>query len=307
MPVCSRRVLSLFGIVAILSGWINSSPLSAEEPRPAAKSNLKILTWNIQMLPTFGFLSEDLQKKQAVRAPWIIEYLNQQDFDIVALEEVIDRKITEELKEGLKSHYPHIVAPPSKSGISGTSGGILIASRIPLTYVSHIVYKNVAGVDRLAEKGCLMAAGERDGVRFQIAATHLQAGHNEMKEKQIPEIWEGILKPNLQEGVPQFLVGDMNVASDVDDERPRWRMLLATTHMHEFPTDDPRPWSVDNENSWSRPSKQGERIDHVLLNPSGTGTKIQRQTIQRVWKEYEGRRMDYADHYGVIAEVLLQK
>ncbi len=183
------------------------------------------------MLPTYGFLSEDLQKKQAVRAPWIIEYLDKQDYDIIALEEIIDRKITEDLKAGLKTRYPHIVAPPSKSGISGTSGGILLASRIPLKYVAHIVYKNVAGVDRLAEKGCLMAEAERDGVRFQIAATHLQAGHNEMKEKQIPEIWEGILKPNMQPGVPQFLVGDMNVASDVDDERPRWRMLLATTHM----------------------------------------------------------------------------
>src|SRR6185312_47877 len=109
----------------------------------AKRSNLKILTWNIQMLPTFGFLSEDLQKKQGLRAPWIIEYLNQQDYDIVALEEVIDRQITEDLKAGLKSKYPHIVAPPSKSGISGTSGGILLASRIPLTYVAHIVYKNV--------------------------------------------------------------------------------------------------------------------------------------------------------------------
>lgn len=279
---------------------------TAEEPA-AKNSNLKILTWNIQMLPTFGFLSEDLQKKQALRAPWIIEYLNQQDYDIVALEEVIDRQITEELKAGLKKQYPHIVAPPSKAGISGTSGGILLASRIPLTYVAHIVYKNVAGVDRLAEKGCLMAAGERDGVRFQIAATHLQAGHNEMKEKQIPEIWEGILKPNLTEGVPQFLVGDMNVASDTPDERPRWRMLLATTHMREYPTDDPQPFSVDANNSWSRASKQAERIDHVLLNPNGTGTTIQRQTIQRAWKEHEGKRMDYADHYGVIAEVLLKK
>jgi hypothetical protein len=58
-----------------------------EEPA-AKKSNLKVLTWNIQMLPTFGFLSQDLQKGQALRAPWIIEYLNQQDYDIIALEEV---------------------------------------------------------------------------------------------------------------------------------------------------------------------------------------------------------------------------
>jgi hypothetical protein len=43
------------------------------------------------------------------------------------------------------------------------------------------------------------------------------------------------------------------------------------------------------------------------LNPNGTGTTIQRQTIQRAWKEHEGKRVDYADHYGVIAEILVQK
>jgi hypothetical protein len=43
--------------------------------------------------------------------PWIIEYLNKQDYDIVALEEVTDRKITEDLKRGLIERYPYIVAP----------------------------------------------------------------------------------------------------------------------------------------------------------------------------------------------------
>ena len=118
-------------------GPVRRRPRSGCRRISAEKPNLKILTWNIQMLPTYGFLSEDLQKKQAVCAPWIIEYLDKQDYDIIALEEIIDRKITEDLKAGLKTRYPHIVAPPSKSGISGTSGGILLASRIPLKYVSR--------------------------------------------------------------------------------------------------------------------------------------------------------------------------
>ncbi len=301
----SLFAIALVGLLVLNARATAGDQTPAYADKPAA--NLKLLTWNIQMLPTFGALSDALQKKQALRAPWIVEYLNQQDYDIIALEEVIDRKITDELKEGLKKVYPYIVAPPSKGGLSGTSGGIMLASRIPLKYVTHIVYKNVAGVDRLAEKGCLLVEAERDGVRFQIAATHLQAGHNEMKEKQIVEIWEGILEPYAKEGVPQLLVGDMNVASDVDDERARWQLLLTTTRMREFPTDDPRPWSVDNENSWRKSGKKNSRIDHVLLNPRGTDSTIVRQVIQRAWKEYEGQRIDYSDHYGVVAEVLLRK
>ncbi len=300
-----RRVqYALFFLMLIAAIFIGASRGTAAD---APKANLKILTWNIQMLPALDFLSNDLQKKQSLRAPWIIEYLNKQDYDIVALEEVIDRKITEQFKAGLRDQYPYIIAPPSKAGIAGASGGVFIASRIPLKYLTHIVYKNVAGVDRLAEKGCLLVEGERDGVKFQLAATHLQAGHNDMKEKEIQEIFDGIIKPYRQKGVPQFLVGDLNVASDTADERSRWKMLLKTTEMKEYPTDDPRPWSVDNENSWNRRDKHGERIDHVLLNPRGTKSTIVRQTIQRAFKEHDGQRMDYADHYGVIAEVLIRK
>ena len=54
-----------------------------------AKAHLKILTWNIQMLPTaFDRFSESLQREQKLRAPWIIEYLNGQDYDIVVLQPV---------------------------------------------------------------------------------------------------------------------------------------------------------------------------------------------------------------------------
>src|SRR5207247_1220248 len=141
----------------------------------------------------------------------------------------------------------------STKGIAGASGGILFASKIPLKYVTHIVDKNVAGVDALAEKGWLLVEGERDGVRFQIAGTHVQGGHNPIKEKQFNEIYEGIIRPHKQQGIPQFLVGDMNVACDVDDEKPRFALLLKTTEMQDLPLDDPEPYTVDGKNSWKEP------------------------------------------------------
>lgn len=279
-------------------------PLGRDLAAEPAKANLKLLTWNIQMLPTaLAFASADLQKGQALRAPWIIEYLNQRDYDIVVLQEVIDRKITSQLKAGLKEQYPYLVGPDSKMGIAGATGGILFASRIPLKYVAHIVYKNISGVDKLAEKGCVLVEAERDGVRFQVAGTHLQAGDDAMRDKEFVEIREGIVLPYRTEGVPQLLVGDMNVAA-TEKEFPE---LLLATEMRGFPLDDQAPFTVDGENSWNRPGKHGKHIDHVLLNPRGTGTTVLRQTVQRARRQHEGKTIDYADHYGVIAEVLLKK
>ncbi len=279
----------------------------AEQPTTASqapKANLKILTWNIQMLPTaLDQFSKSLQRDQKLRTPWVIEFLNAQDYDIIVLQEVIDTAITARLKEGLKDRYPYIVAARSKMGIAGASGGILLAGRIPLRYVAHIVFKNVAGVDALAEKGCTLVEAEKDGVRFQIAGTHLQAGYQNFKDKQYAELYEGILKPYKQEGVPQILAGDMNTRPGTD----KFQLLLKTTEMQDFPTDDPHPYTIDSNNSWKPSKKDPTRPDHVLLNPRGTGTTILRQTIQRARRQHEGRTIDLADHYGVVAEVLLKK
>ena len=145
--------------VALSAGTLDAVALAAE---PA---NLKLLTWNIQMLPTaLDFASTDLQKGQTLRAPWIVEHLNQCDYDVVVLQEVIDKKIAEQLCAGLKATYPHVVFAPAKLGLAGCSGGNLIVGRLPLKYVSHTVFKNITGVDKLAEKGCLVVETEIDGV-----------------------------------------------------------------------------------------------------------------------------------------------
>jgi endonuclease/exonuclease/phosphatase family metal-dependent hydrolase len=179
----------------------------------------------------------------------------------------------------------------------------LFAGRVPLKYVAHNVYKNIAGVDAMAEKGCVLVEAEAAGVRFRIAGTHLQAGHDEVRDKEFAEIADDIIKPHAQDGVPQFLVGDMNVR----DREGSFRSLLDTTGMRDFPLDDPTPYTVDGKNSWNRPNKKPGRIDYVLLNPRGTRTTIVRQTVQRARHEHEGKMIDLADHYGVVAEIRLEK
>ncbi len=275
-------------------------PAGAAEPH-----RFKLLTWNIQMLPAVPGVP-DLQKKQTLRGPWIVEFLNGQDYDVVVLQEVIDRKVTELLKAGLQEKYPSIVSVDAERGLSGCGGGILFASRIPLKLVDHVVYKNISGADALAEKGCLLVEGQLGGMRFQIAGTHLQAGDPKTRLKELPEIFAGILQPHRTEGVPQILAGDMNIHVDDDD----FRTLLDTTEMQNFPIDDPSPYTIDRLNSWTREKKKnrGPRlIDHVLLNPRGTHTTIVRQTIQRARREYEGETIDLSNHYGLVALVELKQ
>jgi phospholipase C len=301
LPRMPRGLIS--AVLGILLTIVVSAQTVADEPSGKERdpSLLKILTWNVQMLPTFPAV-EPLQKGQALRAPWIVEFLNTQDYDIVVMQEVIDKKMTELLKAGLKEKYPYQVAVDAKRGISGCSGGLLFVGKIPLKYVDHNVYKNISGVDAMAEKGCVLVEAEHNGVRFRIAGTHLQAGDEVAREKEIPEIAE-LLAPHQVDGVPQILLGDMNIAADED----LFGKLLETTEMKNFPLGDPEPFTTDGKNSWNRPNKRGKHIDHVLLNPRGTSTTIARQTVQRARREHEGKTIDLADHYGVVAEILFKK
>lgn len=301
----ARYQASLFAMTAFAFALLAAQTARADKPAEASTrppGTFKILTWNIQMLPTFPDVAK-LRKKQALRAPWIIDYLNDQDYDVVVLQEVIDKKMTALLKDGLKAGYPHIVSVDGTRGFTGCSGGILFAAKFPIKYVNHIVYKNITGVDRLAEKGCVLVEAELDGVRFQIAGTHLQAGDDDARRKEVPEIYEGIIAPHKRDGVPQLLVGDMNTDVNTDD----YRALLATTEMRDFPLNDKRPYTSDGLNSWQKGKDKQKRIDHILLNPRGTGTTIVRQTVQRARQEYKGETIDLADHYGVVAEVVLKK
>jgi len=276
---------------------------NSESPAPERQTaNLKVLTWNIQMLPVIPTIAK-LSKGQAMRAPWIIDFLNKQDYDIVVLQEVIDKKMTQLLKDGLKESYPYQVSVDSKRNVTGCVGGILFVSRIPLKLVDHIIYKNVSGVDAMAEKGCVLVEAEHEDVRFRIAGTHLQAGDQKAREAEVPEIEEGILAKHRASGVPIILLGDMNIGAG----EPAFEMLLETTKMTAFPLDDPKPFTTDGENSWNPSSKRARHIDHVLLDPQGTKTTITRQTVQRAVQEHEGKKIDLADHYGVVAEILLAK
>jgi endonuclease/exonuclease/phosphatase family metal-dependent hydrolase len=282
--------------------------VAAEPPEAPASATFRLLTWNIQMLPTLvSFASESLQKKQHLRAPWIIEYLREGNYDIVVLQEVLDPKITEQIKRELKQSYPHIVAPASKAGIAGTTGGILFLSKLPIKYVTHNVFKNISGIDRLAEKGCVLVEIDLNGCRCQIAGTHLQAGDEKMRELEFAEIATDILGPYGKPGLPQILAGDMNVAPQLDRKGSSFEKLLTTTNMTAFPLNDERPFTVDSTNSWNHHLRVPRHIDHVLLNSQGTKSTITRQTIIRPTKEHRGETIDYADHYGVVAEISIAK
>ncbi len=265
---------------------------------------VKIVTWNIQMLPdNYDIVSPSLRKMQTDRAPWIIEYCKEQDFDIIVFQEVFDGEIKRMLRKQLRDEYPYQVNTRTKA-LRFASNGILIVSRIPLKYVDHVIYTRGVHSDAMAAKGCTLIEAEKKGRRFQVAGTHLQAGGSEqasvVRHRQYRSIRE-LLDRNKDERIPVFVVGDMNTCKTDEETFSEMVQLIGVT---DYPLNDSLPYTIDGNNSWN-PNSGRSQLDYIFLQAHNTTTRIINQYILRPWRQHKGRKIDLADHYGVVAEIEL--
>jgi endonuclease/exonuclease/phosphatase family metal-dependent hydrolase len=164
------------------------------------------------------------------------------------------------------------------------------------------VYKDRDDIDRLADKGCTLIEGEKDGKTFQLAGTHLQAGrkYKLIRELQFSQISK-ILNIFKRKGIPQILAGDLNT----DVKSPEFPLVLKNLGMKNYPICDERPFTSDGINSWNSDEKNPSQIDFVLLNANDTKSEIVEQFIERPYMVYDEKRMDYSDHFGILSIIKL--
>lgn len=264
-------------------------------------TNVKIVSWNIQMLPnSLALFSAALRKKQRIREPWIVEHCNKNNYDVIVFQEVFDLDIKRKLKKDLKRSFPYQVDTRTTKGRL-TSNGIFIVSRLPMKYINHVIYQKGAHEDGWAAKGCTLVELDKSGVRFRIAGTHLQSGDSDEAIKHRDLQYQDIrtlLDSNFVDSIPVFVMGDMNTQKSNTE---KYNSMLEVIRVQDFPLDEDEPYTVDNKNSWNKNSK-AEQIDYVFLQKQHTSTKIFRQKVLRPKHEFKGKQIDLADHYGVVTE-----
>lgn len=175
---------------------------------------LKVLSWNIYLLPRLI-----KQVGQLERSKLIAEKLMESDYDVIVFQEAFDKKARNILWEIIKDTYPYAIGPVNESRdvkrMSITNGGVWIVSKLPLTKVGEILFDDCKGFDCGSRKGALMVEVEKDGHRYQVIGTHMQADDSEKKEAirqlQLEQIKTELVDPYHVDGVPQLLCGDFNI------------------------------------------------------------------------------------------------
>ena len=266
-------------------------------PPPAGK--IKILSWNIYMLPHFVAASSN--KKE--RAEAIGKALGLSDYDVVFFQEAFHPLARRRILAQMQKSFPYSSGPANRKQVSlKTNSGLWVFSKYPIVASRAIRFKTRYGVDALSRKGALLVELEVHGERIQVAGTHLQnCGPKKLKQLQCIEFFDGLLKPLGREGVPQVICGDFNI--DRYTMESDYQCMLDNLDAR-----DSNPshlqYTYDRLNNDLR-NETGDRkdlIDYILIRSNGSVVKASNSVV-RMKGLYNFKIADLSDHYSLQAEV----
>lgn len=289
----------IFLLIVIAVNNANTSESASESaPLPAKQRELKILTWNIYMLP---FCSEIHQNCK--RAASIAQKISGFNKDIIVFQEAFDHRARKILRSQLKLEYPFMYGPANDSGLSfKTSSGIWILSKIPLRQLEQIEFKNRFGIDAFARKGAVLFEGEWQGQSFQLLGTHLQANSpDSIRNGQCHEIAEKLLKKYARQEVPQLVCGDFNIEFE---DKVNYKNMLTLLEAENGSLQGELQSSYDEIDNRLAQKENGRKslIDYILVRNAKAIRNIVRQVF--VLKEHtKDNFADLSDHYGIEAFV----
>ena len=272
------------------------SELTADSVNPP----LKILSWNIYMLPPLAkFTGKQRRAKQ------IGNLLTDSDFDIVVFQEAFHGAARRKIARRMKANFPHILGPANKRWYSlKTNSGIWILSKIPLTKLAELDFDYCEGIDCWSRKGALLAEGEFQGQTFQILGTHLEAGGpRDKKVGQYREL-DSLLSEFRKNDVPQIAAGDFNTKKFQDTTW--YNQLVSILAVEDGPILSEQQYTSDsfvNDIKIHRgDQKKKGVIDFVFYRENGIETTINRYVRMPRW-QWSKQCKDLSDHFAVEAQV----
>lgn len=269
----------------------------------AQAAEFKLLSWNVYLLP-FPIKSSH----QSERLEQIVRKLQDTKYDLLVFQEAFTDDFSRKLQEGLIKNYPQNYRPKKGPGWWKIfDSGLLVLSPHPFKFLGEDFFTECTTSDCFATKGVALVEVSVSGMpAMQFAVTHMQAGHEagsvEIRRSQLTQV-RGLLDKYRRPGVPQFLVGDLNIDAFHPEEYPRGQRYLGMTplpltgELTSSQSPLTRPFGLEN----AVPKK---RLDHIWMRHSGPEFALEMaQTVLRIQGRIEGKECDLSDHLPVEAKL----
>ncbi len=276
---------------------LNPSSPNAENQIVNAKS-LKILSWNIYMLPYLSLFNGN-----GGRAKAIAGRLKDSDYHIIVFQEAFSYKCRNILSKRLQKEYPYQYGPVNKCIVPfRTNSGLWVISKIPLTQLDKIRFSQNKGFDVIARKGAMLLQGDFQGSRFQLLTTHLQADNvHRIREKQCREIKDHLLNQYFNPDIPQLICGDFNI--DMYDH-VNYQIMLHTLEAKNGKISGDVQFTYDEIGNTMMQNIVGKKslIDYILVRNEKWINHIERK-IETFYATIGQETANLSDHYAMEAHI----
>ena len=252
-------------------------------------NQLKILSWNIKMMPApYGWF---LNRNE--RAANIIQFLKESDdYDIIFFQEAFSGSIRRKIYDGLQNIYPYEVVPDDQTAFYKLNSGLWVISHLPITLKNHISFTQLRGSDKLSSKGAKLFSVIKDEQEFHLIHTHMQADYatkySDVRTHQYTEIYDHLILPNEKESIPLILLGDLNIS-----QSGKLKGMLQKLKMLNGPLMGKLKHSIVGNSK--------ELMDYILVQDNHSKFKDIKRRIIDFSNKLNEEKYNMSDHYPLEA------
>ena len=266
-----------------------------------SSQKIKILSWNIYMLPRFIKNTGKLE-----RAEIIGRELATKDYDVIVFQEAFHGGARKRIANELEKTFKYSAGPANKKIIClKTNSGIWIFSKHPIIASHSIIFQNRSGIDAFSRKGALIVELNVNGKSVQVVGTHLQSsGFEWIKHSQCVELAQRLIKPYEKPGVPQIICGDFNIDKGAIYHYNKMLQMLDATDSEMHGLTKHTYDRLNNDLHDDQPSKKQDLIDYILFKKNNGRVKFLNKQISVFKFPWHKKHNDLSDHYPLEAEIL---
>jgi phospholipase C len=299
-------ILTGFLIIFSLNGQ-NLAVVNLPENTSKSKNSepLRILSWNIQMLPRLLF---PVRRGPIKRARLIPEKIINDSIDIIVFQECFDIRSRRILKRRLKENYPYIAGPANKIiPVFFTNSGIVIYSKYPIIDKWQFAYKwrEKKSHDKFARKGCLMVEIELPSKnKIQVLGTHLQAGGPDaIRHSQYKQL-KAFIDEHQKENVPQVICGDFNTRKN---DEINYKTMTGIINADDGEISGELCCTSDGLLNDMKSHNPDDRkvIDYILYRGNGVEPEFFIREVRQYQHRWSEKYKDLSDHNAVLGIIKL--
>ncbi|EMO27336.1 sphingomyelin phosphodiesterase [Leptospira interrogans serovar Bataviae str. HAI135] len=313
-----------------VSGPDPSKPLPPDQNSIVNSSStdvgIKILSHNVFMVPTNLLHWGDLRQEERAQKIASSSYIKNQD--VIVFERLSHNSAGKILLEKIRSEYPYqtdVVGRTKKDWdttlgtyeeLPKNNGGVVIVSKWPIEEKIQYIFNNSScGQDQYYNKGFAYVKINKDGKKFHIIGTQLQARESDcsnsdknIRKLQLNDIRDFIYSKNIPKDETVLIAGDLNVIKGSNE----YYDMISRLNVNE-PKYVGVPFTLDTKtNAIAAYYYENEKpvyLDYIFVLKSHAQLPVWQNLaydpiLSTIWKRSDGyTSYEFSDHYPVYGFV----